>query len=61
MKATRKDTTAKATRKDTTAKRAAQSAKKAALPPHPLVGAGLHYKDDSRCVINQATIVAVVP
>jgi hypothetical protein len=51
----------KTTRKDTTAKRHIQSAKEAASPAHPLVGAGLHCKDDSGCVINQATIVTVVP
>ena len=28
---------------------------------HPLVGAGLHYKDEDGCVANQAQIVAVFP
>jgi hypothetical protein len=29
--------------------------------PHPLVGRGLHYKDERGCVHNQATILAIVP
>jgi hypothetical protein len=28
---------------------------------HPLVGAGLHYKDEHGRVLNQASIVAVIP
>jgi hypothetical protein len=28
---------------------------------HPLIGAGLHYKDEHGRVLNQASIVAVIP
>jgi hypothetical protein len=30
-------------------------------PAHPLVGAGVHYKDENGVVQNQAAIVAVIP
>jgi hypothetical protein len=29
--------------------------------PHPLVGRGLHYRDEQGCVQNQARILAIVP
>lgn len=32
-----------------------------AVASHPLVGAGVHYKNEHGCVENQAAIVAIIP
>jgi hypothetical protein len=32
-----------------------------AVTSHPLVGAGIHFKDDAGCVVNQMAIAAVIP